>query len=104
MAVGMISDDEFADDNQCGKDVANLSDDVGESVELLVERRADAVVNLRSLEDLSVLGLVADSLNTEYAVTFHNLCATEHAVGGVSGVLVEVVLTNALVADGLSGE
>ena len=71
---------------------------------MLVEWRLHAVVDLRGFEDLSVLCLVADAVDTEYAVSFHDLGAAENAVGGIGGVLVEVLLTGALVAYGLAGQ
>ena len=69
---------------------------------MLIEGRLHAVVDLRGLKHLAVLGMVAHSLHLEDAVALHHLGAAQHAVGGVGGVLVEVLLAGALVADRLA--
>ncbi len=96
--------DDAAYDDGCGESVGYLGDEVAESVELLVERRLDAVVNLCGLEHLAVLGLVAHGEDLHHAVAFHNLGAAHGVVGGEGGVGVELRRVGALVAHRLAGE
>ena len=97
-------DEELAHDDQCGEHIADLRDEAAEAVELLVERRAHAVVDLRGNKHLTVLGMVADGFDLVQAVALHHLGAPEHAVGGVGRIFIEFIGVGALVGDGLTGE
>lgn len=75
-----------------------------QAVELFIERGAHAVVDLRRYKHLSVLRMVADGFDAVQAVSFHDLGATQDAVGGIGSLLVEVGSIGALVCDGFTGE
>ncbi len=69
-----------SDDDQGREAVAYFGDQVTQTVELLVERGLDAVVNLCRLKNFSVFCGVSDGINFHDAVAFHNLCASHHVV------------------------
>lgn len=71
---------------------------------MLVEWRLDAVVNLCGLEDLALLGVVADGQHAHDAVALHGLGALHDVVGGIGGVGVGVGGVGALGAHRFAGQ
>ncbi len=81
--------DELSHYDESGEDVADVGNEVGQSVELLVERRLHGVVDLRLHEHFAHLGGVANFQHAHHAMALHHLGAAKHVVGGIGGFLVE---------------
>ena len=96
--------DEAPHQDETGQHVAHLRDDSAQAVELVVERRLDAVVDLGGHKHFAVLGGVAHVGHAHQAVTVDDGGAAQHAVGGIGGVFVEVLRPHRLFDDGLARE
>ena len=96
--------DHAAHNDEHGQDVADVGDQVAQTVELLVERCFHTVVDLCGLKHFAAFGGVADCQDAANAVSGHHLRAAQHVVGGESGFGVKIGLDRGLGTEGFAGQ
>ncbi len=75
-----------------------------QTVELLIKRSLDTIVNLRRRKHLTVFGGIAYCRNLSQTMSLHDLGPAKYHVRRECGIGIEMLLIHRLVTDRLPGE
>ena len=78
-----------ADQDKCGQDVADFRNHGAESIQLVVQRCLDTIVDLCSSEDLAILRSIAHMCHLHHTVTVCHRSAAQCLIGGISSFFVK---------------
>ena len=102
--IPLEENQQLTDNDESCEDVAHVGNQTAQAIQLLIKRCLDTIVDLSSLEDLTVFCLVTHSEHFHDSVAFHDFRSPHDMVGSEGCILVKILFDRCFRTDRLTGQ